>query len=203
MSNHCYLAVTLLHVGAEGQNAAQRWQKYSCQSSFNSEMGKKVIPENHIKRPMNAFMAWSKRERRKMVEEGTNLNNSVMSRILGERWKQLSEEEKKTWKRTAEKLKKEHAKVKLLIHSWYLVSQITNIGMRFWVPLVGCGDWSDSDMTQEQLWCQRDQCLDIRKEKKIVPLSWSNSLDIWLTFNFLMCVVAEALFIRKRWTGVY
>jgi len=46
-----------------------------------------------------------------MVEEGTNLNNSVMSRILGERWKQLSEEEKKTWKRTADKLKKEHAKM--------------------------------------------------------------------------------------------
>ena len=74
-------------------------------------MGKKVIPGDHIKRPMNAFMAWSKEERKKMVEEGTNLNNSVMSRILGERWKQLNEEEKKTWKKTAEKLKKEHAKV--------------------------------------------------------------------------------------------
>ena len=77
-------------------------------------MGRKVLSEDqqHIKRPMNAFMAWSKKERRKMVEEGTNLNNSVMSRILGERWKQLSEEEKKTWKVTAEKLKKEHAKVR-------------------------------------------------------------------------------------------
>ena len=75
-------------------------------------MGKKVIPEDHIKRPMNAFMAWSKKERRKMVEEGTNLNNSVMSRILGEKWKQLDEDEKKTWKKTADRLKREHAKVK-------------------------------------------------------------------------------------------
>ena len=34
---------------------------------------------------MNAFMAWSKEERRKMVEEGSSLNNSLMSRILGHR----------------------------------------------------------------------------------------------------------------------
>ena len=60
---------------------------------------------------MNAFMAWSKEERKRMVEEGTSLNNSVMSRILGERWKLLSEGEKKTWKKTADKLKKEHTKV--------------------------------------------------------------------------------------------
>ena len=128
MPNYCYLAVALLHGGSEGKNAVQRWQKYSCQSPFNSDMGKKVIPENHIKRPMNAFMAWSKRERRKMVEEGTNLNNSVMSRILGERWKQLSEEEKKTWKRTAEKLKKEHAKVKPL---FYQLGHCTGV-QSFW-----------------------------------------------------------------------
>ena len=63
-------------------------------------------------RPMNAFMAWSKEERRKMVEEGSSLNNSLMSRILGHRWKQLGEAEKKAWKKTAEKLKKEHAKVR-------------------------------------------------------------------------------------------
>ena len=60
---------------------------------------------------MNAFMAWSKEERRKMVEEGSSLNNSLMSRILGHKWKQLPEDERKTWKKTAEKLKKEHAKV--------------------------------------------------------------------------------------------
>ena len=52
-------------------------------------MGKKTQVEEHIKRPMNAFMAWSKKERRRMVEEGTNLNNSVMSKILGDRWRGL------------------------------------------------------------------------------------------------------------------
>ena len=74
-------------------------------------MGKKTQVEEHIKRPMNAFMAWSKKERRKMVEEGTNLNNSVMSKILGDRWRGLEEEERRAWKRTAERLKKEHAEM--------------------------------------------------------------------------------------------
>lgn len=62
-------------------------------------------------------MAWSKEERRRMVEEGTSLNNSAMSRVLGERWKQLPEAEKKIWKRMADKLKKDHAKVRSTIMS--------------------------------------------------------------------------------------
>ena len=52
-----------------------------------------------------------------MVEEGTSLNNSAMSRVLGERWKQLPEAEKKIWKRMADKLKKDHAKVRSTIMS--------------------------------------------------------------------------------------
>ena len=45
------------------------------------------------------------------MEEGTNLNNSVMSKILGDRWRGLEEEERRAWKRTAERLKKEHAEM--------------------------------------------------------------------------------------------
>ena len=67
------------------------------------------VVEPHIKRPMNAFMAWSKEERRQMVAEGNNSNNSVMSRILGERWKCLDENERTIWKHEAERLKREHA----------------------------------------------------------------------------------------------
>ena len=46
-----------------------------------------------------------------MVDEGTSLNNSAMSKMLGEKWKLLSEDEKKVWKKTAATLKKEHAKM--------------------------------------------------------------------------------------------
>ena len=70
---------------------------------------KTIVMEPHIKRPMNAFMAWSKEERRQMVAEGNNSNNSVMSRILGERWKTLDEGERTLWKNEAERLKREHA----------------------------------------------------------------------------------------------
>ena len=70
---------------------------------------KTIVMEPHIKRPMNAFMAWSKEERRQMVAEGNNSNNSVMSRILGERWKTLDEGERMLWKNEAERLKREHA----------------------------------------------------------------------------------------------
>ena len=71
---------------------------------------------------MNAFMAWSKDERKKMVEEGSSLNNSLMSRILGHRWKQLGEEEKKAWKKTADKLKKEHAKVRKIFYRMMMIN---------------------------------------------------------------------------------
>ena len=68
-----------------------------------------IVMEPHIKRPMNAFMAWSKEERKQMVAEGNNSNNSVMSRILGERWKSLDDGERTIWKNEAERLKREHA----------------------------------------------------------------------------------------------
>lgn len=64
-----------------------------------------------IFRPMNAFMAWSQVERRRLVEEGRDINNSAVCRSLGERWKQLDDKEKMSWKRTADKLKKEHTQV--------------------------------------------------------------------------------------------
>jgi len=69
------------------------------------------MEEGHIKRPMNAFMAWSKGARKKMVEAGTMQSNASMSRILGEQWRGLPEDERKVWKRMADKLKKEHAKM--------------------------------------------------------------------------------------------
>ena len=60
-------------------------------------------------------MAWSQEERRRLVEEGSDINNSAVCRSLGERWKQLDDKEKMSWKRTADKLKKEHAQVDRLL----------------------------------------------------------------------------------------
>lgn len=67
------------------------------------------------KRPMSAFLYFSQDKRRQIKEENPTIRNTEVSRILGELWRNASEEEKRPH---VEKEKEEREKYKIAIADW-------------------------------------------------------------------------------------
>ena len=66
------------------------------------------VNEQHIKRPSNSFMVWSQDNRTILFKENPTLKNAEISKLLGKKWNELSNDAKKIYKDKAKKVAQEH-----------------------------------------------------------------------------------------------
>ncbi|XP_030635027.1 SRY-box transcription factor 32 [Chanos chanos] len=69
----------------------------------------KPTAETRVRRPLNAFIIWTKEERRRLAQLNPDLENTDLSKILGKTWKAMSLAEKRPYMQEAERLRVQHS----------------------------------------------------------------------------------------------
>uniref|UniRef100_A0A8D8SKW0 Transcription factor capicua n=1 Tax=Cacopsylla melanoneura TaxID=428564 RepID=A0A8D8SKW0_9HEMI len=96
------------NTGSDGAPAKRRTKSLSALQS--KEPQSPLKSKDRIRRPMNAFMIFSKRHRAKVHQMHPNQDNRTVSKILGEWWYTLGPDEKQKYHELASEVKEAHFK---------------------------------------------------------------------------------------------
>ncbi|KAI3355356.1 hypothetical protein L3Q82_018201 [Scortum barcoo] len=83
-------------------------QSVTSESSCTSPEAKSASGQQRVRRPLNAFIIWTKEERRRLAHLNPDLENTDLSKILGKTWKAMSLAEKRPYMQEAERLRVQH-----------------------------------------------------------------------------------------------
>ena len=95
-----------LKIEAPSSNTANSTQT---SSNFSNSSQAAEDDEDNVKQPMNAFMVWSRTERRKLALKYPNMLNSEISKLLGAEWSRMSDEEKQPYIQESKRLRTIHS----------------------------------------------------------------------------------------------